>query len=102
MQRQLLRARLWKWLAILLLLLKVGTCLWVQHDRAARRDEAERQTRQALREAERLLNEARWTDALFVLAPVGPVGDPQGQQVDQLRTDLERVRQLEEARLAAP
>ena len=72
LQRQIHRARRWKWLTILLLLLNVGTWLWVLHDRAARRDEAERQARQALQEAERLLNEARWADALVVLAPVGP------------------------------
>ena len=102
LQRQIHRTRRWKCVAILLLLLNVGTWLWVLHDRAARRDEAERQARQALQEAERLRNEARWADALVVLAPVGPVGGQLGQQVDQLGTDLELVRRLEEARLAAP
>jgi hypothetical protein len=101
LQRQFHRARRWKWLAILLLLLNIGTWLWVLHDRVARRAEAERQARQALQEADRLLNEERWAEALLVLAPVGPVGGQLGKQVDQLRRDVELLRQLEEIRLPA-
>jgi tetratricopeptide (TPR) repeat protein len=82
-----------------------GIAGWLARDRSARRDEAERIAREALREAAGLQQEEKWTEALgaarradAVLA--GVESSPQlRDQVRNLCADLRMAGRLEEARL---
>jgi serine/threonine-protein kinase len=76
-------------------------------DRAAQRDEGERQAREALQEAERLQGEERWYEALAAVkraqgALVGAAGTDVAEHARDLHADLEMVLRLEDARLVGP
>jgi hypothetical protein len=90
---------------VLTLTVVAGSAGWLARDRAARRDEAERLAREALREAAGLQKEEKWAEALgaarraeAVLAGVEPGAELRGQ-VRDLCADLRMAGRLEEARL---
>jgi tetratricopeptide (TPR) repeat protein/serine/threonine protein kinase len=90
---------------VLLLMAMVGAGSWLMRDRAVRRDEAERNCREALAEATRLMQDEKWTEALAVArgaegwAVSSPVLAELRQKVQELLTDLEMARMLERIRL---
>jgi tetratricopeptide (TPR) repeat protein len=97
------RAVVWAAAAVLLVATVLGGGTWVSW--AQRRMGAEAEARTALGEANRLLQQERWPEALSaarraagVLAGVGADPDLR-RQVEELRKDLEMAQRLQEARL---
>jgi tetratricopeptide (TPR) repeat protein len=95
--------------AVCLLLALAGLAAgagWVAHDRANRRDLAEAEAREALREAEHLLQAERWAEGVSAAKRAETALDRAGgsddllRQARELRADLEMAGRLEEASLA--
>jgi tetratricopeptide (TPR) repeat protein len=97
------RAAVWTAAAVLLVAAVLGGGAWLSWER--RRIGAEAEGRAALGEANRLLQQERWPEALSaarraagVLAGVGADADLR-RQVEELSKDLEMAQRLQEARL---
>jgi serine/threonine protein kinase len=82
-----------------------GSIGWVLRDRAARWDEDKRRAREALEEAVELQRKERWPDALNAVKRAeealagGKVAPELWRQAQELNSDLEMAKRLEEARL---
>jgi tetratricopeptide (TPR) repeat protein len=83
-----------------------GSIGWATRDRAARQAAVGQEADSALREADQLLKQEKWSEALSAVRRAegllaGSDGDDRPERVRRLRTDLETVLRLDEIRLSA-